>query len=701
MEICQSFFHSHPKLFRGDSLWKQLPFLTVRAWQGTTTSLLASQQAKIQGSTTDDNINESFRQYYRARVSKESEISKTEFMQFPMIQAMLKDGRVFSDDLEDLWLSSVGDASSLNEEEAFELMNMIWDLPDPDDEEFLEKEFLKISGGKDSINFFQFINWDDVKDMLIEGAITMEQINSVWRKVVGGLDEKSSQSSFKVLNDEIDALLEGSEEKDTSTLNVWKSSFDPTAAFDQDVYDSLRDYFQVVCSSGKKFYFKDLMQWEDIQSLIDENAVSESDLKKIWQEASSLSEGIDFDTFLRLNVRIDLWIDEEKEKVNDVETKPISVEKDSASFYKSEFQSLSEGSGIVTIEDLLSWSEIQQLIDEKALDSTQVERIFLTLPSKTKGGKRGIDESSFVTFNGMIDSFLDSSQNAESSLANDSKSKIDINNDKSNGSTDDASNGISTEGLSPQELQMMQQLDEADNMLNSGSFGDFDQLIGDVNDPRLAALRMERDGAESITGKITDFKTELIRLCNKQGRCGIDAPEEEAAARIRDLIQAIIEQSPRIASTRSIEEIRKTLNGNWRLLYTNSQMFEFYNGVTGFANVFPLSKFVKLSVQYASDGYLSEAKYFENIGTPVGDLDCVVFANWDLVKEMSFMTNENSVVLRNYCTKVTAGPMEYQAEENWKSLRTMSMNEMVYIDDEIKIMRNCGALRIYFVYQRC
>ena len=91
------------------------------------------------------------------------------------------------------------------------------------------------------------------------------------------------------------------------------------------------------------------------------------------------------------------------------------------------------------------------------------------------------------------------------------------------------------------------------------------------------------------------------------------------------------------------------------------------------------------------------------------------------------MTNENSVVLRNYCIKVgngfhsflialcfsdcflsvvvvylqvTAGPMEYEAQENWKSLRTMSMNELVYIDDRIKIARNCGALRIYFLYER-
>jgi hypothetical protein len=30
----------------------------------------------------------------------------------------------------------------------------------------------------------------------------------------------------------------------------------------------------------------------------------------------------------------------------------------------------------------------------------------------------------------------------------------------------------------------------------------------------------------------------------------------------------------------------------------------------------------------------------------------------------------------------------------------MSMNELMYVDENIKIMRNCGALRIYFIYER-
>jgi hypothetical protein len=167
----------------------------------------------------------------------------------------------------------------------------------------------------------------------------------------------------------------------------------------------------------------------------------------------------------------------------------------------------------------------------------------------------------------------------------------------------------STTGLSEAELEMMEVLDKADNMLNSGSFGDFDQLIGDMNDPRLQALREKREGAEEVQGQLKDVITELLQLGRQQSRCGLDRPSEETAARIRDLTQAVIEKAPK-AANRDINDIRKSINGKWKLMYTNSEMFNFYNGITGFANVFPTSKFEEVTMQYSSDGFLSEGSLY-------------------------------------------------------------------------------------------
>lgn len=109
------------------------------------------------------------------------------------------------------------------------------------------------------------------------------------------------------------------------------------------------------------------------------------------------------------------------------------------------------------------------------------------------------------------------------------------------------------------------------------------------------ALREKRDGADEVSGQLQDILKELLMLGKKQSRCGLDKPDEETAARIRDLVQAVVEKAPKIAS-QNIDKLRLAVNGKWSLMFTNSEMFDFYNGVTGFANVFPAAKFDSLKV---------------------------------------------------------------------------------------------------------
>jgi hypothetical protein len=432
-----------------------------------------------------------------------------------------------------------------------------------------------------------------------------------------------------------------------------------------------------------------------------------------WNEAvqgESNKDMINYDKFIRFNVKLDLFIENGETAI---QSTAEADGDDPEAFYRSEFKKITAGGALMRLDMLLDWSEIKELLEDKVVSQKQIEKMFEGMPKEPMGlpaTSFGITENTFVAFNGMLDVLLDAASPAgsapskastPSSLVSEPARPMPKNNELKIGSLKESSSDDddSSTGLSASEMELMSILDKADNMLNSGSYGDFDQLIGDMNDPRLQALREKRDGAEEVKGELRDIMTEMYTLCKKQSRCGLDKPAEEEAARLRDLIQGCIEKAPKIAA-QDINKIRTSVTGQWRLMYTNSEMFEFYNGVTGFANVFPASKFQDLSVQYQSDGFLSESKYFETLTTPLGKVDATVYSNWDIMKEVSFMTNENSVVVRNFCQKVTAGPMEYEAQENWKSLRTMSMNELLYVDDKIKIMRNCGALRIYFVYER-
>ena len=81
-----------------------------------------------------------------------------------------------------------------------------------------------------------------------------------------------------------------------------------------------------------------------------------------------------------------------------------------------------------------------------------------------------------------------------------------------------------------------------------------------------------------------DLVNDLMSMARDQKRCGLDKPTEEDQARLRDLISAVIESAPK-AYLRDLKDLIKMINGRWRLLYTNSEMFEFYNGITGLVNV--------------------------------------------------------------------------------------------------------------------
>ena len=698
-----------------------------------------------------------FSAYFEKTVESGAEMRLDQIMGYTSVAKLLSDGTVLPQDLNNLWISAVGDAAGLNVDEGYELICMINDLPDPEDAEFYDKEFKKLTGNAEGakLPFFKFLNWGDVQDMMNEGVMSMEEVSQIWRDNAGDLNSSIDRITFGKINFALDDAIEtkemadedrasgvadktpseGNKQSSSSTnpvsvkdtaaaaaadtidmtnLDVWGPAFDPVTAFDPENMEEITAFYaQVAGDLDKKMTFDMFKSWDDVKELLDEKIMTPKILEMTWEEAAKGAAVIDFDTFLRLNVKLDLVMDE----LEAAAAAGGGVD-EAENFYRAEFKSISGGGNLIRLDMLLEWKEVKELIDDGSVSKKQIERMFEGMPKEPMGipaNVLGINEDTFVAFNGMLDVVLDASGEGAgvggpgvtpSLLVSEPARPMPTHSELKLGdlSVPEGASSVTgllednpNSGLSQDELNQMETLDKADNMLTGGDFGDFDRLIDDVDDPRLAALREKNAGMQQIQGELGEIIDELVSMCKVQTRCGLDKPEEEDQARMRDLVQNIVEKSGPVAA-RDVDDLRKTINGKWRLLYTNSEMFSFYNGVTGFANVFPTTKFEDLSMQYISDGYISESRYCETLSSPLGEIPCTVFSNWEVVKEMSFMTNANSVVLRNYCSKVTAGPMEYVAEENWKSLRTMSMNELIYIDDKIKIMRNTGALRIFFVY---
>lgn len=239
-------------------------------------------------------------------------------------------------------------------------------------------------------------------------------------------------------------------------------------------------------------------------------------------------------------------------------------------FYRLEFTRICRGQDLIDLDDILNWQEIKDLIQDGAISEEQVKRMYEGMPleSLLGGTATGMKVDTFVAFNGMLDIMLDCNEpsgvNKEkvsapmalvddearpmpkqselsfASMGSKNRQDVDLMGQEAEGNT----------GLSQEELAQMEILDQADNMLNSGGFGDFDLLIGDVSDPRLDALRVKQDTTE-VRGDVKDIAQELLQMSLKQSRCGLDTDNElyeSDLAYIRDRIEAIVERAPRPAT---------------------------------------------------------------------------------------------------------------------------------------------------------
>ena len=583
-----------------------------------------------------DNVNtidrNDFIQYYRQIISDNNqEMTKEQLINYKIINQLLIDKLIYIDDVNDLWISVVGDSIGVNEDEGYELVCMIKDLPDPEILEFYNQEYLKICKEKknynnDGISFFDVLNWSEMKTLINDDMITMEEISNIWKLINNdNLNSKINKLQFNQLNRFIDDLLEKKEEdgNDTSEnvsatstssstaidadtklvstsnndisisseIDVWSSSFNPKTVFDVESLEEITSYY--VSSVGgtidNEITYESLLKWNDIIEMIQEGSLTIDALNIAWNEAintkqllllssststtsSSTTSSINYDQFLRLNVRLDLLMDEieaknEENKKESSSAASLSMDTsaddkvdlnsydssdssnsgdkiDAESFYRSEFNKITSGGSLMRLDMLLSWKEIADLIADGSVSEKQITRLFDSMPKEPMGLPStifGITETTFINFNNMLDVLLDvtsdtdDDNNRSSSSSGSSSSKVGVvpsvlvsepsrpmpKNDRElkMGSMIDVINSNnnvkgdeSTTGLSVKELEMMEFLDKADNMLNSGSFGDFDQLIGDLNDPRLQALRLKRDGADEVKGQLNDVLKELLQL---------------------------------------------------------------------------------------------------------------------------------------------------------------------------------------------
>jgi hypothetical protein len=97
---------------------------------------------------------------------------------------------------------------------------------------------------------------------------------------------------------------------------VWADEFDPTTVFDQESLAEITSFFMSNVKGGinkGQISLASFSAWDDVKAMMDEGVMTEKLLKGAWLEAAKGvkdQETIDYDSFLRLNVRLDLIMDE-------------------------------------------------------------------------------------------------------------------------------------------------------------------------------------------------------------------------------------------------------------------------------------------------------------------------------------------------------------------------------------------------------
>ena len=267
--------------------------------------------------------------------------------------------------------------------------------------------------------------------MLNNDAVTMEEITSIWIDITGDLNTPVDRKLFGRLNIALDDYIEekesmsdednGDAEDEWDLQEIYDPNIDPKTFFDEESLNQLTNYFIAHADDGGnlttgKFSYASFLAWEDIMEMKEEECVTDDDLTDVWREAANGELWINYDRFLRLNVHLDLFLDD------DFSDDEGDDDDDAESFYRSEFITMTGNAGsTMSLATLLEWKEIKDLIEDGVVTQTQITKMFESTPKAKNGAtsqpknagaspgaaSEGISQDAFVELNGMLDELLE------------------------------------------------------------------------------------------------------------------------------------------------------------------------------------------------------------------------------------------------------------------------------------------------------
>ena len=661
---------------------------------------------------TNDELERIFQQYSDSKTSGGS-MTRTKFIQIPYIQQLLMDDDLLDqDDVDEVWQKYTKEADGEADFKAFVLIyREIDDLFEDDEEDRDEGQEIIVSNNEDSstTTATTTTTWDDEADT--EDAETREELISIFQIIAS----KSSAS--------------GDDAAAASLLLLSRES---------------------------------LREWDEIETLIVDGMLEEEEFEELWEKTPKTPQGnLDLDGFLKFNALVDDLFDFDDtldEDAGKAVARSVAATSTDDDDDDNLFRRLAGSSELVNKNQLLSkWDELKEMISDGDVLSKEFDEIFDSSLVKSKDAS-ALDEEAFNHLKNAIDDLFEEEDyegeedDEGESLDKEPTAAQEVEDDETNlfNKLAGQSGLLSREDLS-------KKWGELKEMLNDGDISqqEFEQLYASsltkskdvslLDESAFNALRVsiddlfedDEDEEETTLNEINDnqageekrsspgtCKSDLLRALtlindasNKEDDerrlpCGLESTEAEQKL-ILNLVNLLLQEeddSNLVSQTRFNEKFDGTIGsiistkdvaGSWELLYTSSSAMKFNKGLSGLGGSFPNGKFAGLIQKLSASTLLPDVEYKERIEVPApaASFDVTVNGNWELRPSVSLFSGEKSVVLALEPDRVRYGPTSTKAD-HWKSLGPTNMLDLVYLDDDLRIMKGSTSMDTILIFQR-
>ncbi|CBJ30044.1 expressed unknown protein [Ectocarpus siliculosus] len=572
-----------------------------------------------------------------------------------------------------------------------------------------EEEFLGLDG---------FRALADVRELLEDGLLRDSEVLAIW-KAVPKADPAGDRVDFVGFSQafaRVDALFEEEEEEggEEGVAEAGTSRGGGGSGVAVGPGETEASFVELVGSSEGVLDLAGLLRWSELTELFEEGLLKQEEVEQMWEGLPKVAnrvqaageagteEGmlINLSGFLEFDRQLsDLFEDEEESGTGAADQdQPPTATSTAASTPpatpaaatpvvaaaapaspeamdlagkeavadegtpEGQFLRLSANTeGVLTLDDLLGWTEVAELLEDDLMSREEVGSMFESLP-KTKGrgsstSSPAIDVKGFVEFARKLDeTFEDFEEDGEETSSTDASARSD---------GTDASDGATANEQLP------------------------DMTASEAVVPK--------------EGNAVEAKARLLSMCQREmADCGMGCGEDKRAEML-EAMEALLatEEGNLVLGDDLGTGLINTLAGEWRLLYTSSNAMEYNQGLTGLANTIPNAKFQGLRQILHADGMVFDAEYEEELVTG-GDsepLIITVTSDWEVKQTSSLVTGKSSVAISVAPKQIKYGFITVRSER-WKTLRAMMLLDIAYLDANLRIMRGQTARQNFFVFVR-